>query len=306
MNPVAVVVGSAGQDGTLLSQLLENRGYEVVGIKRGDMDICDADAVKKLMARQKPAEIYFLAAHHHSSEDTMDNEGELFHLSMRTHFDAAVNFLNAIATQSPASRFFYAASSHVFGLPQGGKQNEGTPLQPDSAYGITKVSGMMACRYYREKKGLFASVGILYNHESPLRDHCFVSRKIVSAAARIAREGQGSIVLGDLDAQVDWGYAPDYVEAMSRILRAERSSEYIVATGEAHTVREFAEIAFRSVGLDYRQHVSTKPELLMRQNPPRIGDATRLRTDTGWSPSISFEEMVRRLVDAEKRAFDEK
>lgn len=306
MNPVAIVVGSAGQDGVLLSQLLENRGYRVVGLKRGDMELGDADAVEDFVARQTPAEIYFLAAHHHSSEEITDHEGELFRLSMSTHFHAAVNFLNAIATRSPNSRFFYAASSHVFGLSNGSKQNENSPLLPDSVYGTTKVAGVMACRHYREKKGIFASVGILYNHESPLRNHRFVSRKIASAVARIAREGQGSIVLGNMDAQVDWGYAPDYVEAMSRILRAERSCEYVIATGEAHTVREFAEIAFRSVGLDYRQHVATKPELLMRHNSPRIGDATRLRTDTGWSPSISFEEMVCRLVDAEKRAFDEK
>lgn len=305
MSHVAVIVGSAGQDGTLLSQLLESRGYTVIGLKRGDMDICDADAVEKLVARQKPAEIYFLAAHHHSSEDTPDNEGELLHQSMRTHFDAAVNFLNAIATRSPTSRFFYAASSHVFGVSLGGMQNEASPLQPESAYGITKVAGMMACRYYREKKGIFASVGILYNHESPLRDHRFVSRKIASAAARIAREGQGSIELGDLDAQVDWGYAPDYVEAMNRILRAERPCEYVIATGKAHTVREFAEIAFRCVGLDYRQHITSKPELLMRKNPPRIGEATRLRTDTGWTPSITFQEMVHRLVETEKRTFYE-
>ena len=306
MKHIAVVVGSAGQDGTLLSQLLEHLGYEVLGLKRGDMDIFDSDAVVSFVSRHKPSEIYFLAAHHHSSEDITDNEGELFRLSMRIHFDAAVNFLNAIATRSPASRFFYAASSHVFGLTQGGKQSEATPLQPDSVYGITKVSGMMACRYYREKKGVFASVGILYNHESPLRDHRFVSRKIASTAARIAREGHGSIVLGNLDAQVDWGYAPDYVKAMSQILQAERPREYVIATGEAHTVREFAEIAFRSVGVDYRQHVSTKLELLTRQNLPRIGDASQLRTDTGWSPSISFEEMVRRLVYAEQRALDEK
>lgn len=305
MKRIAVVVGSAGQDGALLSQLLEKRGYEVLGLKRGDMDIADPEAVASFVSRHKPVEIYFLAAHHHSSEDIPDGEGDLLRQSMRTHFDAPVNFLDAITTYSNESRFFYAASSHVFGSPGESMQTEETPLQPETAYAITKVAGMMACRYYRKMKGVFASVGILYNHESPLRSEKFVTRKIASAAARIAREGQGSIVLGDLDARIDWGYAPDYVDAMHRILRMEHPGEYIVATGEAHTVREFAEIAFRSVELDYRNYVSTRQEILLRQNPPRVGDSSRLRKETGWAPTICFEEMVRRLVAAEMGASDE-
>lgn len=299
MKRIAVVVGSGGQDGTLLLQLLENLGYEVLGLERGDMDIGDPGAVAGFVSRHKPEEIYFLAAHHHSSEDITGGEGDLFRQSMRTHFDAPVNFLDAITIHSPASRFFYAASSHVFGSPGDAMQTEETPLQPETAYAITKVAGMMACRHYRKMKGVFASVGILYNHESPLRSKKFVTRKIVSAAASIAREGLGSIVLGDLDARVDWGYAPDYVDAMHRILCLEHPGEYIVATGEAHTVREFAEVAFRSVGLDYRNHVSTKTGLLQRQSPVRIGDSARLRRETGWAPSIGFEEMVCRLVEAE-------
>lgn len=302
MKALAVVVGSAGQDGTLLSQLLDRRGYEVHGLKRGDLDIGDPDAVTGFVSRHSPAEIYFLAAYHHSWEDLPDAEGDLFRQSMRIHFDAAVNFLDAIAMHSSDSRFFYAASSHVFGLPGEDRQTEETPLQPETVYAITKVAGMMACRRYREAKRVFASIGFLYNHESPLRSRHFVSRKIACAAARIAREGQGSIVLGDLEARVDWGYAPDFVDAMHRILRLDRPGEFVVATGEAHTVREFAEIAFRSVGLDYRSHVSTQAGLLLRNNPPRIGDSSRLRRETGWAPSIGFEEMVRRMVMAEMEA----
>ncbi len=305
MKRVAVVVGSGGQDGTLLTELLDGLDYEVIGLRRGDLDTGDHWVVADFVARHKPAEIYYLAAYHHSSEDIPDGEGELFHQSMRTHFDDPVNFLDAISIHSPSSRFFYAASSHVFGAQGEGLQNEETPFQPESAYAISKVAGMMACRYYRKNKGVFASVGILYNHESPLRSKKFVTRKIVSAAARIAREGQGNIVLGDLAARIDWGYAPDYVDAMHRILSIEQPGNYVVATGEAHAVGEFAEIAFRSVGLDYQNHVSTKQKILLRQNPSRVGDASRLRRETGWKPTVSFEEMVNRLVVAEIKARDE-
>jgi len=278
----------------------------VQGLARGDPDIGDPAAIAGFVRQQQPAEIYFLAAHHHSSEDLPEGEGELFRQSMRTHFDGAVNFLDAIALHARASRFFYAASSHVFGPPAATMQSEATPLQPETVYAITKAAGMMACRRYRETQRVFASAGILYNHESPLRSERFVSRKIACAAARIARDGGGSVELGDLEARVDWGYAPDYVDAMHRILQLERPGEFVVATGETHTVREFAEIAFRSAGLDYRRHVMARPELLARQNPPRIGDASRLRRETGWAPSIGFEEMVRRMVAAEMEASNAK
>jgi GDPmannose 4,6-dehydratase len=296
---LAVIVGSAGQDGTFLTLLLESHGYVVLGLKRGDLEIADPIAVGGFVATHKPSEVYFLAAHHHSSEDIPDIEGEMFRQSMRTHFDAPVNFLEAIASFSPTTRFFYAASSHVFGPPEKGMQDELTPLQPESVYAITKVAGMMACRRYRNVKGVFSSIGILFNHESPLRSPKFVTRKIAASAARIAKEGQGYITLGNLDTLVDWGSAADYVDAMHRILRTDQPGDYVIATGVLHSVRQFAEIAFQSVGLDYRNHVISKPEILMRHPPPRVGDSSRLRKETGWSPTVDFEEMVRLMVSAE-------
>jgi len=296
---LAVVVGSAGQDGTLLSQLLEGRGYEVLGIERGDMDIGDPLAVANFISKYKPSEIYFLAAHHHSSEDSLGGEGELFRQSMRTHFDSPVNFLDAISVFSPASRFFYASSSHVFGSSDGGRQTEETPLQPDSCYAITKVAGMMACRHYREVKGVFASIGILYNHESPIRSYHFVTQKIVRAAVQMAREQEGSLVIGNLEAKVDWGYAPDYVNAMYQMLQLDNAQEFIIATGKGHTVREFADVAFKYVGLNYHNYIVENSSVISRENPSRIGDSSRLHLATGWNPSVSFEKMIEIMVDSE-------
>lgn len=302
--PIAVIVGSGGQDGQLLTHQLHVLGYEVVGLRRDTINIENSAEVAKFISGLHPSEVYFLAAHHHSSEEALSSEGALFHESFNINAIAVANFLNAIAAHSPTSRFFYASSCLVFPPAESGKQAEATVPRPESAYAISKAAGMLVCQYYRNTKGVFASVGILYNHESPLRGARFVSRKIASAAVRIARDGYGSLMLGNLESEVDWGYAPDYVDAMRRILQLPSPADYVVATGEAHTVREFAEIAFSAVGLDYQQYVSTKPELLARRNHRRIGDAARLRVDTGWSPSISFGEMVHRLVAEEKRVVD--
>lgn len=294
-----LIVGSAGQDGTLLGQLLRARGDTVTGLRRGDLDIADPVAVASFVGDTRPTAVYFLATHHHSSEDVIEDEGELFHASTRINLTAPVNFLAAVAAQRPSARFFYAASSLVFGATDGAAQDEETPLRPDTAYGITKLAGMLACRRYREAHGLHASTGILFNHESPLRPTRFLSRKIAVAVASIARTGTGELVLGDLDAQVDWGYAPDYVDAMVRIAELDRADDFVVATGAAHAVREFAEIAFRVVGLDYRAHVREAPGVLRRRLPPRIGNPAKLIAATGWRPSLDFTQMVERLVHAE-------
>jgi GDPmannose 4,6-dehydratase len=299
IDPIAVIVGSAGQDGQLLAETLNSLGYEVVGLKRDSINMMNPTEVNKLVSDIQPNEVYFLAAHHHSSEETCGSEGELFRESFNIHTIAVVNFLDAIANHSPASRFFYASSSHIFPPAENEMQAEDTVPRPEGVYAITKVSGMLVCQHYRNTKGVFASAGILYNHESPLRTKRFVSRKIASAAARIAREGSGSLTLGNLEAKVDWGYAPDYVDAMRRILQLSKPADYVIATGEPHSIREFAEIAFDHLGLDYSQYVKTDPQILSRTSLVRVGDSSRLRKDTGWKPTISFAEMVRRLVDAE-------
>jgi len=295
----ALIVGSGGQDGTLLAQLLASKGYSVAGIGRCDLDVLDAKKVIEFTRDLKPEEVYYLAAYHHSSENLPPSSGELFRQSMEVHFLGLVSFLDALVLAAPSSRLFFASSSHIFGAAESGMQTEETRYCPQSEYAITKVAGMRACEHYRRAHGLFASVGILYNHESPLRPAHFISKKIATAAARIARSGGGALELGDLDAQIDWGYAPDYVDAMHRILQLERPSDYIVATGVLHTVRDFADIAFRYVGLDYRNYVVSKHNPELRNNKKRAGNFAKLNAATGWVPSLSFEEMVMGLVKSE-------
>jgi GDPmannose 4,6-dehydratase len=196
----------------------------------------------------------------------------------------------------PQTRLFYAASSHIFGTPESDRQNEETPLRPNSAYGISKAAGLQCCQLYRRQKGIFASTGILFNHESPLRKPSFLSQKIVHGALRAERDPAYKLVLGDLEARVDWGYAPDYVDAMYRILQLPEASDFVVASGELHTVREFAQAAFGAVGLDWRRHVETDARLLNKISHPLRGDSGKLRSATGWTPTVSFVELVTGLV----------
>jgi len=304
MKPVAIIVGSDGQDGQLLKIKLKSLDYSIVGITKNTIDITNPKQVSKLISKTKPKEIYFLAAFHHSSEEDINNDRELFCRSIDIHVTATVNFLDAITFHSPLSRFFYSSSCLVF-APSDVLQSEYTELKPDGPYGISKAAGMLACQYYRERKKVYASIGILYNHESSLRAKNFVSRKIISSAARIARERKGHLKLGNLEAQVDWGYAPDYVDAMHRILKLDKPNDFIVATGKSHSVNEFSEIAFSYFGLDHRKYVKTDKSILVRENLMRIGDSSRLRKATGWSPTISFEAMVRKMATEEAELINE-
>lgn len=298
-NRTAIIVGSRGQDGRHLNDLLQQNDYHVVGVSRSDIDITHAASVRGLISDCRPDEIYLLAACHHSSESCFESDEELFQKSQAVHTTATVHFLEAIACQLPKAHLFYAASSHIF--PDCGQCliDESLVPRPGSIYAITKYAGMLACRYYRERRGVFVSCGILFNHESSLRAPHFLSRKIAIGAARIACGMSEIIEIGNLDAAVDWGFAPDYVEAMWRILQADIPDDYVVATGVSHTVRDFVEIAFQCVGLDYRDHVRVRPNLLTKNVETRLGDSGRLRRRTGWSPTVTFDEMVQRMVHHE-------
>ena len=304
MKPVAVIVGSDGQDGQLLQKKLEAIGYSIMGITKNTMDITNPKKVSELISNNQPQEIYFLAAFHHSSEGDIKNDTELFRKSIDIHVIATVNFLDAIAFHSPKSRFFYSSSCLVF-APSKILQNESTKLKPQGAYGISKAAGMMACQYYRNTKNVYASIGILYNHESSLRTKNFVSRKIISAAAQIAHAGKGFLKLGNLYAEVDWGYAPDYVDAMHRILMLDEPNDFIIATGKSHSVREFSEIAFNYFGLNYSNYIQTDKSILTRENLTRIGDSSLLREKTGWSPTTSFEKMIKEMAKEEAESINE-
>jgi GDPmannose 4,6-dehydratase len=297
----AVIVGAGGQDGFYLTELLRERAYAVTAVTReSGPNILKRDDVFALIERTKPDECYYLAAFHHSSEDKelQSNDSLLFERGYAVHVQGLLYFLDAIAHLSPKTKLFYASSSHVFGVPATQPQTELTPLGPTGVYGITKTMGTHCCRYFRRERGVFAAVGILYNHESPRRPAKFLSQKIVRGVLRFQKDNAQRIVLGDLNAAVDWGYAPDYAEAMTRILAQPVSDEFIIATGQPHTVEDFLRAACEYAGVNWRDCVQTRPGLLTKKPVVLMGDSGKLRRATGWKPSVSFEEMVCRLIDA--------
>ena len=307
----AIIVGSEGQDGRFLYNLLLGKGYEVVGIDMHTVrcstasnlplvvDISHADAVADLIRLIKPDEVYYLAAFHHSSEDEQVENIELFKRSYNVHVVSLVNFLEAITKHSRETRLFYAASSHIFGNPSTAIQDENTPINPNCIYGITKTDGLFTCRFYRDNYAIFTSVGILYNHESPLRHERFVSRKIIKGALAIKNGKQGKLILGDLNAEIDWGYAPDYVDAMHRMLNHHEPDDFVVATGVMHTVREFTQLAFDFLGLDYRSYVEENPAIMTKKAYRRTGNPRKLMELTGWRPSVDFGQMIRFMIAGE-------
>jgi GDPmannose 4,6-dehydratase len=308
----AIIIGSRGQDGRLLTDLLLAGGYAVLGIDRGEtslsgapaepyppVDILDRAAVAQTITRFRPDELYFFAAYHHSSEDRLDADAELFRASYAIHVEAYINVLEAVKNASPTTRIFYAASSHIFKGTAADRQDERTPIHPLCVYGITKTAGYFTGRFYRNAHNLFVANGILYNHESSLRQDKFVSMKIIRGAARIKNGRQDKIVLGDLNAEIDWGYAPDYVDAFHRILNSDRPDDFIVATGVKHRVRDFVSIAFNALGLDWTKHVEERPSLITKQNVTLVGSPAKLMAVTGWKPSVDFTGMIKLLLQAE-------
>ena len=318
----ALITGVTGQDGSYLAELLLAKGYDVHGLVRrvsvfhreridaiypgpqADTprfhlhygDVADSGALTSLIARLQPDEIYHLAAQSH----------------VRVSFDipeytanvtgvGTLRMLEAVRQQSPQSRFYQASSSEMFGKAPP-LQREDTRFQPQSPYGAAKVFAHELVRSYRDGHGLFACAGILFNHESPRRGESFVTRKITRSAARIALGMQQTLYLGNLDARRDWGYAPEYVDAMWRMLQRDEPADFVVATGTGHTVREFLELAFAHVNLRWQDHVATDPRYL---RPAEVwdlqGDAAKARADLGWQPRTALPDLVRLMMAADLR-----
>ena len=310
----ALVTGIAGQDGSYLAELLLDRGYEVTGVVRGDpaasypnldavrdrielvrADLLDEEALQRALRRHRPGEVYNLA-----SPSFVPRSWE--HPVETAEFAAVgvTSLLEAVRAVDPAIRVYQASSSEIFGEPADVPQTESTPLAPVTPYGVAKAYGHLIVHSYRRRYGLHASCGILYNHESPRRPVDFVPSKIATGAARISLGLQQELPLGDLDAERDWGYAGDYVEAMWLMLQQDEPGDYVIASGELHTVRDVAERAFAHVGLDWREHVRVDQTLLRGQAELHrlVGDPVKARAGLGWQPRVGFDELVRLLVDA--------
>ncbi len=254
-------------------------------------------SIYRVMHEVQPEECYHLAAQSfvaYSFEDEFS--------TLNTNINGTHNVLAAIRDCVPQCRFYFAASSEMFGKVEEASQSEQTQFHPRSAYGISKVAGFHLTKNYREAYGIQASCGILYNHESPRRGFEFVTRKITSHAARIKRGLAKSIKLGNLDARRDWGHARDYVQAMWLMLQEDVPDDYVIATGEQHSVREFAEAAFSYVGLDYRNHVVIDQELFRpAEVQTLLGDAGKARQKLKWNCQIQFKELVREMVESDLR-----
>ncbi len=310
----ALITGITGQDGSYLAEFLLEKGYDVAGVVRRSSteksdriehirdrltilqaDIHDQTSMIDAIRTFEPAEVYHLAAQSFvpTSWSQPVLTGEFTGL-------AVTRALEAIRQVNPAIRFYQASSSEMFGKVLEVPQTETTPFYPRSPYGVAKVYGHFITVNYRESYDLFAASGILFNHESPRRGLEFVTRKITHAVARIAAGKQKELRLGNLDARRDWGYAGDYVRAMWMMLQADEPDDYVIATGETHSVRDFCEMAFGHVGLDWEKHVVIDPAFLRPAEVDQlIGDPTKAREKLGWVPEVTFEELVGRMVDAD-------
>jgi GDPmannose 4,6-dehydratase len=295
--PRALVTGAGGQDGSYLLELLEKRGYDVVGLDRGDVDLLDGDAVRAAVREAAPQELYHLAAPSFVplSWERPVEVAELGAVGVTV-------LLEAIRAVDPNIRLFNASSAEVFGAPAETPQSEATPFRPASPYGAAKAYGTSIVGAYRRRYGLHASSGILFNHESPRRSTDFLPAKVARGVAEIVAGRERELVLGDLDAERDWGYAPDYVEAMWLMLQQGEADDYVVATGERHSVRELVEVAFGHVGLDWREHVRIDDSLVRGHDYTLVGDPAKARERLGWKPSVTFEQLIALLVDAARGA----
>lgn len=304
----AVVIGSSGQDGYYLARSLEHDGFKVTRIDQGSIipadffnsseafDLGLPEHADLLIKNLQPDEIYHLAAFHQSAQEDYVESLDTLQRSILVHEVTLFNILSAITKYSSKTRVFYAASSLIFGEPETEIQTEETPINPVTLYGITKASGLYLCRKFRKEHGVFAACGILYNHESPRRQKNFLSKKIIIGVENALKDQNSVLELGNLNAFADWGYAPDYVEAMRLILNLESPEDFIVSTGVKHSVKEFVAAAFQVAGLDWKDYVKESSGIIKRTTTSLIGDSSKLRKQSGWKPSLSFEQMVKTLV----------
>jgi GDPmannose 4,6-dehydratase len=309
----AIVTGVGGQDGSYLTELLLGEGYEVVGVVRDAgrdypnlagvrddvelvaVDLLDRATLEATFRAHRPTEVYNLA-----SPSFVPRSWDY---PVETAEFAAVgvtSLLEAVRAVDGGIRVYQASSSEIFGEPGSVPQTETTPLAPVTPYGVAKAYGHFIIGSYRRRDGLHASAGVLYNHESPRRPVDFLPSKVAHAVAGIAGGSGETLALGDLDAQRDWGYAPDYVRAMWLMLQQDTPGDYVIGTGELHSVQELVELAFAHAGLDWHEHVRIDDRLKRGQAELHrlVGDASKARTQLGWRPSVTFEDLVALLVDA--------
>ena len=310
----ALITGVLGQDGSYLAELLTTKGYRIIGTShRGaqrtrpgaakeievlGLDLADGEAIRALVKRYQPHHLYNLAARASSAQLFDDVVA-----TTRINGLAVVHMLEAIRTESARTRFCQVSSSEVFAKAAQSPQDELTPLRPRNAYGAAKVLAQNMVEAYRERYGLFACTAVPFNHESPRRGLDYVTRKITSTAARVKAGLEKSLVLGNLDGRRDWSFAGDIVHAMWLMLEQPEPGDFVLASGETHSVRELCELAFGRLGLDYRKHVVVDPRQEREADAVELrGNSAKARLQLGWRPAIGFEELVYMMVDADYEA----
>jgi len=301
-----IIIGAGGQDGIILKNLIENKGESVVAVFKSyyttknlkkPFSIFSQNDVEGLITNFLPRKIFYLAGYHHSSEDNFEDDVTIFRKSIDVHLNGLINFLETLVKLKLNTKVFFASSSHVFGDIKSSPQNENSPMNPVSAYGISKLAGMNACNFYRDQYKLNISSGIFYNHESVYRESKFVSSKIVEAAVKIKCGMQEKLILGNINSPVDWGSAEDYMDAVLRISNLEKPYDFIISSGQRHTVKDFIDYAFCAVSLDWKKYVEVNPEILKGNvHSSLFGDYSFLHKMTGWEPSKSLKEIAEEMV----------
>lgn len=305
----AVIVGHSGQDGQILTQQLMSTGCQVLGISKNSFgyagssgvatpfDPFDAAAVRKILSEFRPDAVFFLAAYHNSSEDNLESPASLIEKTYAVAEKLLVVFLEAVRIEVPECHFLFAATSHIFMNSPDSPQTEASAFAPDSVYGYAKLNGLYLARYYREKAALHVSTAILYNHESEFRSAKFISTKLMVAALQAKRGLIDKIEIGSLAACTDWGYAYDYCNGMATIAAGAQPGEFVVATGVLHSVEDLARIAFNQVGLNYRDYVVERTQMIRNVTGHLVGNSAKLRAETGWQPSVPFEIMIGKIME---------
>ncbi|MCK5685038.1 GDP-mannose 4,6-dehydratase [bacterium] len=325
MKKKALITGITGQDGSYLAEYLLTKGYEVFGLVRrvafedethrmkrilhlkDKLNLCPGSlesfpSIYKVISNVKPDEVYHLAAQSYVAYSFEDEFS-----TMNTNINGTHYVLSAVKDLIPNSKFYFAASSEMFGHVKESPQTENTPFNPRSAYGISKISGFYLTKNYREAYNLFACSGILYNHESPRRGFEFVTRKITSHVAMIKLGIKDKLELGNIDAKRDWGHSKEYVKAMWKMLQQETPDDYLIATGKNHSVKEFCEKAFSYVGLDWKKYVVINPKF---NRPAEVetlcGDASKAKEKLGWKYTASLDSLIKEMVDCDLKLFRNK
>lgn len=315
----ALITGITGQDGSYLAELLLDKGYEVHGIMRRNStfttgriehifdklnlhygDLADSSSLQHIVSSVQPTEVYNLAAQSHVkvSFDVPEYTGDVTGVG-------TIRLLEAIRTSAPSAKFYQASSSEMYGKVLEVPQTEQTPFYPRSPYGAAKVYSYWITKNYRESYDMFACNGILFNHESPRRGETFVTRKITRAVAAIKAGKQKKLYLGNLDAKRDWGFAGDYVEAMWLMLQQDKPDDYVVSTNETHSVKEFCEVAFSHVGLNWEDYVEVSDKYYRPAEVDLlIGDPTKAKQQLKWQPKVTFKELAEMMVDADMAGFN--